>query len=586
MASNKKTISEIKKEKSERLMDGIGYWASFYRKNPQRFVREFLNIKLKLFQKILIYAMMMSTNFCYCASRGSGKTWLTSLYCVIRCILYPGTKICVASGVKSQAIEVITKIETDFLKGYSWGSQNLRNEISFISTNVNNARVDFHNGSWISIVASNDNARHNRANIVVIDEFRMVDRKTIDTVLKRFLTAERQPGYLSNPEYSEYKERNSQIYMTSAYYKAHWAYGFAFSYFKAMFDDKRRYFCCGLPYQLAIKEGLLNRDQVEDEMSEDTFDEISFKMEMGTEWYGESEGAFFQYDDISACRKIDTPFYAPDFYEKRGINVPDLVFGERRIMALDVALMASRKHKNDAAALTINAAIPNGNNYTSNIVYVETFEGLTTDELGLIIMKYFYQYKCTDLVLDCAGNGLGVYDFIIKEQYDPSTGITYGALTSCNDDNMASRCKVKNANRCVWCIKASPEFNSTAATSLRAGFKNGNINLLASEFKAEENIKKTKGFSKMSESEQTKLKMPYVQTSLLINEMINLEHEIVNNKVKIKERSGMRKDRFSSLEYNYYVTQVISLKIKPKNTDINNLKKMIAVRAPRKSSFL
>ena len=126
----------------------------------------------------------------------------------------------------------------------------------------------------------------------------MVDRKTIDTVLKRFLTAERQPGYLSNPEYSEYKERNSQIYMTSAYYKAHWAYGFAFSYFKAMFDDKRRYFCCGLPYQLAIKEGLLNRDQVEDEMSEDTFDEISFKMEMGTEWYGESEGAFFQYDDI------------------------------------------------------------------------------------------------------------------------------------------------------------------------------------------------------------------------------------------------------------------------------------------------
>jgi phage terminase large subunit len=45
--------------------------------------------------------MMVSTNFLYIASRGSGKTWLTALYCVVRCILYPGTKICVASGVKS-----------------------------------------------------------------------------------------------------------------------------------------------------------------------------------------------------------------------------------------------------------------------------------------------------------------------------------------------------------------------------------------------------------------------------------------------------------------------------------------------------
>ena len=43
----------VYKEKSERLMDGIGYWASFYRKNPQRFVSEVLGISLKLFQKAL-----------------------------------------------------------------------------------------------------------------------------------------------------------------------------------------------------------------------------------------------------------------------------------------------------------------------------------------------------------------------------------------------------------------------------------------------------------------------------------------------------------------------------------------------------
>lgn len=166
-STKKKTIQEVYKEKSERLMDGVAYWAAFYRKNPQRFVREYLNIKLKLFQKILIYMMMVSTNFMYIASRGSGKTWLTSLYCVVRCILYPGSKICIASSVKEQSLECITKIVEDFMKNYSWGSSNLRLEIDSYSTSINGAYVTFKNGSWIKCVVAGDSARHNRANIIV-----------------------------------------------------------------------------------------------------------------------------------------------------------------------------------------------------------------------------------------------------------------------------------------------------------------------------------------------------------------------------------------------------------------------------------
>lgn len=68
--SSKKTISEVAQEKSERLMEGVAYWGAYYRKNPQRFVKDYLNITLKLFQKILIYMMMVCTNFMYTASRG------------------------------------------------------------------------------------------------------------------------------------------------------------------------------------------------------------------------------------------------------------------------------------------------------------------------------------------------------------------------------------------------------------------------------------------------------------------------------------------------------------------------------------
>lgn len=573
----KKTITEVAQEKADRLMNGVAYWGSFYRSNPQRFVKDYLNINLKLFQKILIYMMMASTNLMYTASRGQGKSWLMALYCVVRCILFPGTKICVASGVKSQAIEILTKIDTEFLKNYSWGSQNLRNEISYISTSPNNPVCEFKNGSYIHVVTSNDNARHNRANIILCDEFRMINLNTINTVLRKFLTAPRQPGYLSKPEYKHLQERNIELYASSAWYQSHWSYEKEKSYFSNMLDDKRKYVCVGLPYQLAIKEGLLSRAQVEDEMSEEDFDPISWRMEMECIFYGDSDGAFYRYEDLSKCRKIKNAFYPLSMYEKRGINVPDLAPLERRIMSVDVALMASRKHANDAAAIWINVAIPNGTVYTSNYVYLKTFEGLTTDELGLAIMRMFYKYKCTDLVLDCQGNGLGVYDFIIKEQYDATNGETYEAMTSCNNQEMAERCKVKTANKVVWCIKASADFNSNSATNLRSAIMNGNINLLCNEYDGEDVVKKFPNYSKLSESEKTELMLPYVQTSFAINEMINLEYEVTNNRVKLKERSGMRKDRFSSLQYNNAVVQELAIKLKPKSKD-DNLMKFLTIR--------
>ena len=580
---NKKSLQDVYQEKSERMMEGVGYWASFYRKNPQRFVKEYLNMRLKLFQKILIYCMINNYYFMYIASRGSGKTWLTSLYCVVRCILYPGTKICVASGFKSQSLEVIQKISEDFMKNYSWGSENLRREISYISTSMNNAVCEFRNGSWIKIVTANDAARHNRANIIVVDEFRMVDINIINTVLRKFLTAPRTPGYLSKKEYEHLAERNSEIYMSSAWFKSHWSYEKLKAYFANMLDDTKRYFCCGLPYTLAIKEGLLSREQVEDEMSEADFDPTAFKMEMGAEWFGDTDGAFFKYEDISIRRKIKVPFLPLNVYKGHNIKIPELATNERRILSVDVALLASKRHDNDAAALIINSAIPNENNeYINNIVYLETHEGLTTDELGTLVMRMFYMYNCTDLVLDCAGQGLGVYDTIIKDVYDAEYGVTYDAMTCVNDKDMADRCKVKTANKVIWSIKANAAFNTQAAFNLRAAFQNNKINLLVSDFEAEESIKKIRGYNSMNPKEQAQVKAPFLQTSLMINELINLEHEVKGTNVKIKERSGMRKDRFSSLEYNIYVAQELARQLKPNKQSTVNYNEIFKIRAPKK----
>lgn len=384
----------------------------------------------------------------------------------------------------------------------------------------------------------------------------MVDLDTINTVLKRFLTAPRQPMYLNNPKYSHLLERNKEIYMSSAWYKSHWSFDKAKAYVVNLLDETKRYFICGLPYQISIKENLLSREQIEDEMSEVDFDQTKFSMEMETLWFGDTDGAFFTFDDVSQRRKLKTPLYSPMLsMTNRGLKIPDLVMNERRILSVDIALMASKKTKNDASSIMINSAIPtNNNNYTTNLVYLENHEGLNTDELALIVRRLYSWYKCTDLVIDTNGQGLGVYDALIRDMIDHETGELYHALSCCNDKVMAERCKVDSAPKVIWSIKASASFNNEACILLRSGFQKGKINLLVSEFESEEILRERfKNFSKMSPYEQMQYKMPYIQTTLLIYELIGLEHEVKGTNIKIIEKSGMRKDRYSSLAYNYWV---------------------------------
>lgn len=579
ITTNKKSDKEIANDKAERIMNGVAVWCSYYRANPQRFCEDYLDIHLKLFQKILIYMMMWSNYFMYLASRGQGKSFLIAIFSCVRCILYPETQICVTSKTRGQSIEVLEKIVTILMPN----SANLRLEIKDYSVKGQDAYIEFRNGSRIKVVSSNENARHNRSNIIIVDEFRMVDLDIITNVIRKFNTAPRQPGYLNKPEYSHLVERNKEFYLSSAFFKNHWSYEKLKAYAANMVDDTKRYFCCGLPYELPIKESLLSAEQVADEMSESDFNELSWSMEMECLWIGDDEGSLFTYDDISKNRKLKTAVYPPNISslvaDKRG-KIPELAFNERRILSVDVALLASAKHNNDAAAIFINSALPNSNNkYTANIIYTENHEGLHTDDLALIIRRLFEWYHCTDLVLDVRGIGISVYDALCREIFDPEYGITYRALSCCNDDVLAKRCSDPNAPKVIWAINATAQLNNDMILLLREAFRQGRINLLVSEFEADEILQEYKGFGSLSAQDKMKLQMPYIHTTLLINELINLQSETKGVNIKVKEKSGMRKDRFSSLEYNWYVCTLLEKKLnKAKHSTELNIQSLF--RAP------
>ena len=73
-------------------------WICYYRLNIHKFCEQYLGVDLKLFQKLIIYAMdspnaVGLNTFVFFASRGLGKTFLTMVFCIAKGILYPGIKI-------------------------------------------------------------------------------------------------------------------------------------------------------------------------------------------------------------------------------------------------------------------------------------------------------------------------------------------------------------------------------------------------------------------------------------------------------------------------------------------------------------
>jgi hypothetical protein len=406
-------------------------------------------------------------------------------------------------------------------------------------------------------------------NIIIVDEFRMVDLDIINKVIRKFNTAPRQPKYLNNPKYAHLAERNKEFYLSSAWFKSHWSYEKVKAYCANMVNDEKRYFVCGLPYQLAIKENLLSAEQVADEMSESDFNEISWVMEMSCLFQGTDEGNLFVYDDVAKNRKLKTAVFPPNYVNgisDKKMKIPELAHNERRIMSVDVALLASTKHDNDAAAIFINSALPSyDNKYISNIIYTENHEGLHSDDLALIVRRLFSQYHCTDLVLDTRGVGISIYDALCRDIYDNEFGITYPPLSCCNDSVLAERCNEKNAPKVIWAINATAQLNNDMTLLLREQFRQGKINLLISEFEAEEILQDYRGYQSLSANEKSKLLLPYINTTLLVNELINLESEVKGVNIKVKEKSGMRKDRFSSLQYNIWVCVQLEQKLnKPK----------------------
>ena len=430
-----------------------------------------------------------------------------------------------------------------------------------------------------------------RSNILILDEFRLVDQGVYNDVLKKFLNVNRQPGFLRKSEYSNYPtEENKTILLSSAYYSDNWAYEETRTTSAQMITGNFPYFACTLPYQIAIKEGLLTRERVLSELTDPSYNEVTFMQEMEALFFtGAANGCLYEHKDISACRRIKYAFYPPELSslvpDKR-LRIPPKMHNEFRILSADIALMASSSRRNnDATSIWLNQMIfDNDWRAKYNFVYGENLEGKRVEEQALEIRKRFEEFNAVALVIDARGVGLPVLDLIMSDMYDDNTGTVYGALSSVNPE-IAERCNVRDAPQVIYPILATAEFNSSIALGLREAFKEGKIGLLCNEDDFDDYAVDAKrgivGYDKVPLEERTKLKLPYINTTLLVNELVSLQYETKGQFVKVKERSGMRKDRYSSIAYSVAIAKQIEHEWRNNMTQKSVQDLVLMFRAPQ-----
>lgn len=550
--------------KYERIMEGLGAWISYYRANPVRFLIDYFGMEwIRPFQQVMIMFMFRSNYLMTIASRGMGKSMIVAAFLCAYCTLYPGTKVCIAAGQRGQSINVLLKIVEEFMPQ----SPNLRNEILKTNTSPSEGYIYWKNGSVIKVVTARDSARSARAHIIIMDEFRLIDKSVVDKVLRKFKAGQRRPNFYNKPEYDDKveankikypKEPNKEIYLSSAYYKYHWSWAKFKAFFKSMIKGEN-YIVFGFPYQLPVSEGYYPEEQIREEMQEDDFDPIGWSMEMESLFYGSSEKAFFNFDYIERVRRIKRALYPKPYYTL--LNDPKYKYepkrnGEIRLLAMDIATQGGAK--NDATCFVVMQLIPTSSNqYIRNVVYITTMDGGHTFDQSIMARRLFDDFDCDYIIVDSNGVGISVFDNLVIEQVDDERNIVYPAWSCINDEKMAERCKDPEADKLIYSIKATAQFNSDAAVYLRDCIQRGKVRLLVNEIEANEQLNKSRQFQSLLVDDQVMFQEPYYQTTAMIQEMVNLDYTTVNGKIKVVEASGMRKDRYSAISYaNYIATEL------------------------------
>ena len=521
---------------------------SFYREYPDIFV-EFLcgdnpeNFQLYFYQRVFLRAVMRHRYAYATFPRAYSKSFLSILVLMIRCILYPGAKLFITTGGKEQAAG-IAKEKVDELCKLIPG---LRNEIDWrpgkTVSSKDNVRYQFKNGSVLDIIAARQSSRGKRKHGGLIEECILVDGTLLNEVIIPTMNVSRR---LSDGSFKDEEVLNkSQIYVTTAGWKNSFAYEKLIQLLIQQIIDPAEAVILGGSWRIPVMEELLSRSFIQELKLDGTYNDASFAREYESEWSGDAENAFFSSEKFDKHRVLLQPEY-----EYSGRSSKNAYY----VLGVDVGRKGCTT---EVCVFKVTPQVQGSSLKT--LVNIYSWDEEHFEDQAINLKRLFYKYKARRIAIDANGLGIGLVDYMVKQQIDPETNEILPDFGVENDDEgFYKKFKTPDTETdALFLIKANAPINTEAHSYVQTQLSSGKIKFLIDENQAKVKLMSTKVGQAMDMNKRAEYLKPFTLTTILREQMLNLieENERVNIILKQSSKS-IKKDKFSAFEYGlYYIKQ-------------------------------
>lgn len=521
---------------------------SFYRAYPDKLIDMYIaasgpecTFKLFAYQRVILRAFARYQEVFCTFSRGTSKSFLDDLWNFLECILYPNTKLAIAATTKGQSAAILESKISEILNLLPI----LKFEIRKIEKIKDQLTVYFKNGSQMSNLAAKQSSRGMRFTGLTLEEIIEGDPDIIQEVILPTLAISRRAA---NGEFNKNETIMQQrIYVTTAGYKDTYAYHTLIRTLLRQLTEKRKAIVLGGTYKIPIIAGLQNMSFIRQQKLNGTFNPTSFGREYLSRWSTGSENAYYPAEVFDRYRSIQEPVFERETSIGKDVGY---------IMSIDVGRFK------DQSEVAIWRYVPQmGTTSTKYLVNMVTFEQMHFGEQAVEIKLLYNRYKPERVVIDGAGVGAGLVDELIAPQVDVRTNQFLPPWGVANDEKGYYH-GFKTADtipNLLYIIKANAPFNTEMYANLQTQLTTGKLRFLIDERQAKLKMdaSRAKKFKDMTSDEKTNYIVPFIQTSLLKDQMVNLEQK--NDGINIildRVNKNIKKDKVSAMGYGLWYIKV------------------------------
>lgn len=540
---------EITKERIVEQLQGYQDIIAYWRWYPDKFIDYLCSLnpdntfRFFFYQRIYLRAVMRHKYVYAVFPRAYSKSFLAVMCLMIKCILYPNERVFSVAGGKEQSasilsskVDEICRLIPAIEKEIIWDTRGTNAKTRQTKDSV---IYTFKNGSSLENVAATEKTRGQRFQSGLMEECVGIDQQILHEVIIPTMNVERR---LPNGDVDENEIMNqSQIYITTAGYKNTFSYEKLIQILCQSIARPDQAIVLGGSWRVPVMEKLLNKNFVRDLKMDGTFNEASFEREYESKWSGDVESAFF------SAEKFDT---------HRVLNIAETSYNNRisrngyYLLGVDVGRFNCTT---EVVVVKVTPA-PTGVS-VKQVVNIFSFEEEHFGLQAIKLKRLFQKYKCRIAVVDGNGLGSGLVDFLVTDQIDPDTDeVLYNWGVYNDDDNKYRNFKTpETIENAMYIMKANQGINSDCYAYVQSQIQSGKIKFLIDENMAKNKLMAQSQGQKMSVMKRAEHLMPFSQTSILRDQMMNLIQENEGANIILKQSNRkIKKDKFSALMYGLY----------------------------------